>query len=144
MNTYRLRPYLLRSTSSSRLIGVNQGYINGHDRYTVFLYICICSLITLAIVKRTFFIVYILFDLAPNNNNNNKVRCKLTFRVSKSLSSSRGPSTRPRRTAPAGIAGYAHTDLSHVAMQLVSQLPFCDALYQCPNILLETYLLKYI
>ena len=44
-------------------------------------------MITLAIVKGTFFSDYVLFDLFPNNNkkknNSNKVRCKVTLRVSK-------------------------------------------------------------
>ena len=43
------------------------------------------SLDTLALVKGTFFCVSVLLDLSPKNNktNNNKVKCKLTLRVSK-------------------------------------------------------------
>ena len=46
------------------------------------------SLNTLAFVKGTFFRVSVIFDLSPKKNKkkknkNNKVRCKLTLRVSK-------------------------------------------------------------
>ena len=46
------------------------------------------SLNTLALVKGTFFCVSVLFELSPKNNkknNNNKVKCKLTLRVSKNF-----------------------------------------------------------